>query len=64
MSFASSLFRRACDPADPNSAACEKPTSNVLLDAVPAAIVGVLVFLEKPDTVLLRNGKEKKRSNT
>lgn len=43
MDIATHFFRRACDESDPNSSACAKPTSTVLEDAVPAAVVGVSV---------------------
>ncbi|EED21079.1 hypothetical protein TSTA_083120 [Talaromyces stipitatus ATCC 10500] len=45
MNMFTSLYRRACDESDPNSDACAKPTSNVLLDAVPAAVVGVMLII-------------------
>jgi hypothetical protein len=43
MDIITNFYRRACDESDPNSDACAKPTSTVLEDAVPAAVVGVLV---------------------
>ncbi|OKL60857.1 hypothetical protein UA08_03300 [Talaromyces atroroseus] len=45
MDTITTLFRRACDESDPNSDACAKPTSTVLEDAVPAAVVGVFLIV-------------------
>ncbi|KAE8553961.1 hypothetical protein EYB25_002499 [Talaromyces marneffei] len=45
MDMITNFYRRACDESDPNSPACDKPTSKVLLNAVPAAIVGVMLLV-------------------
>ncbi|RAO66486.1 uncharacterized protein BHQ10_002498 [Talaromyces amestolkiae] len=45
MDMITNLYRRACDESDPNSAACAKPTSQILLNAVPAAIVGAMLVI-------------------